>query len=97
PAGSADGLYELLQLAQVAALVDAVAVDAVLADDGVAGIPVGPGLGIEPVEVPRLLVQFLQDPGLRRVVVVASVAEEDHRRLRRDLAPPARPEGLEGV
>jgi hypothetical protein len=46
PCGSADGLYELLQLTEVAALVDAVAVDPVLADDGVAGVPVRAGLGI---------------------------------------------------
>ena len=43
---------ELLELAEVAALEGAVAVGGVLADDGVAGVPVALRFGVEPVDVP---------------------------------------------
>ena len=44
---------ELLELAQVADLVDAVAVGRVLRDDRVAGVPVAARLGIEPEDLAR--------------------------------------------
>src|SRR4051794_10782058 len=80
-----DGADELGELAQVATLEDAVAVLAVLGHDRVAGVPVAARLGVEPVDVPTALAHLVDDPGLRRVVVVARVAQEDDRRLRRDL------------
>ena len=46
---SVEDVDEALELAEVAALPDAVAVGAVLADDRVAGVPVRAGLGVEPV------------------------------------------------
>src|SRR5438874_1217662 len=88
---------EALELAQVAAFVDAVAVDAVLGDDRVPGVPIRTRLGIEPVDVPGPLPQLLHDPRLGGVVVVPGVAEEDHRALRRHLGPPPVPEDLKSV
>ena len=46
-----DGGDEALELAQVATLVDAVAVDGVVGDDRVAGVPVPTRLRVEPVDV----------------------------------------------
>src|SRR5947209_8087752 len=90
-------LDEALELPQVAALVDAVAMDAVLGDDGVAGVPVAPWLGVQPIDVAGPVAQLFHDPRLGRVVVVAGVAQEDHRALGRDLGAPLVPEDLEGV
>src|SRR5262249_38697017 len=55
---------ELLELAEVAALVDAVAVDPELRDDRVARVPVAPGLGIEPVQMTGSLLELLEHPVL---------------------------------
>ncbi len=94
---SGQGLDEALELAQVAALVDAVAVHAVLADDRVAGVPVRLRLGVEPVDVAGPVPDLLDHPGLGGVVVVAGVAEDQHGGLRADLLAPRLPEHLEGV
>src|SRR3954470_16153836 len=68
-------LDEALELPQVSALVDAVAMDAVLGDDRVAGVPVAARLGVQPVDVAGAVAQLFDDPRLGRVVVVAGVAE----------------------
>src|SRR5262245_20682927 len=76
PAGappSHEVVDEALQLAEVAALEDAVAERRVLADDRVAGVPVAPGLRVQPVDVARPVLHLLDHPRLRRVVVVARV------------------------
>src|SRR5438270_6128664 len=93
----AELLHEALELLEVAALVGPVAMGGVLADNGVAGVPVGTGLGVQPVDVPGLLGHLAQHPGLGRVVVVAGVTEQQDGRLGVDLAPPALPERLEGM
>ena len=89
--GSGQLLDEGLELAQVAALVDAVGVGAVLADDRVAGVPVRARLGVEPVDVAGLVAHLLHHPGLRGVVVVAGVAEQQDGRLRPDVLAPLAP------
>ena len=66
-------LDEAFELAEVADFEDAVAVDAVLGDDGVAGVPVGAGLGVEPEHFAGPVLDLLEDPGLGGVVVVAGV------------------------
>src|SRR5690348_15548301 len=72
-------LHERLELAQVAALVDAVGVHAVLADDRVARVPVAARLGVQPVDVAGLVAHLPDDPALRGVVVVPRVAEQEDR------------------
>ena len=73
---------ELLELAQGPALDHLVAVVGVLAHDGVARVPVGAGLGIEPVDVAGPGLHLLDHPGLRGVVVVPGVAQQQDARLR---------------
>src|SRR6476620_7519997 len=64
---------ESLELAEVAALEHAVAVDAVVPDDRVTGVPVRLRLGVEPVDVAGPVLDLLDHPGLRGVVVVPRV------------------------
>src|SRR5438105_3752783 len=72
---------EVFKLPEIAALIDTVAVGAVLAHDRVAGVPVGARLGVEPIHVARPLVHLVDDPRLGGVVVVPGVAQQQHRRL----------------
>src|SRR5579872_7548703 len=95
--GSDEVLDEALELAEVAALVDAVAELRVVLDDGVAAPPVRAGLGVEPVDAPGPVRDLLQHPALGRVVVGTGVSEHEDARLRADLAAPALPEDREGV
>src|SRR5262249_29806243 len=88
---------ELLELAEGAALVRAGAVDPELGDDRIASVPVATGLGVEPVEMAGALLELLEHPVLRRVVVVARVAEQDDRRLGCHLLVVVLVEHLEGV
>src|SRR5206468_9150824 len=97
PSALHDGRHEPLELTQVATLVHAVAVDAEFGDDRVARVPVATRLRIQPVQVAGTLLELLEDPVLRRVVVVAGVAEQDDRRLRRHLFVVMLVEHLEGM
>src|SRR5216683_4724816 len=97
PRSSSQVLYEALELLEVAALEGAVAEGGVLRDDRVARVPVGAGLGVEPVHVAGAGAQLLDHPRLRGVVVVAGVAQQQHGALGPDIAAPALPESLEGV
>src|SRR4051812_43454457 len=76
-ARSSEMLHEPFELLEVAALEGAVAVNGVLADDGVARVPVRPRLGVEPEHVAGPLAHLGHHPRLRRVVVVAGVTKED--------------------
>src|SRR6266567_5649330 len=95
--GSAEAFDEGAQLPQVAALHDLVAVPGVLADDGVAAVPGGPGLGVEPEQVPTAAGDPAERVGARRVVVRAGVAQDQHRGAGTQVTGVIPPEGLDGV
>src|SRR6478752_5267504 len=86
---------ELLELAEVAALERAVAVGAVLPHDRIAGVPVGLRLGVQPVQVTGALLDLLEHPALRGVVVVPLVAEDHDGVLRGELLAVPLPEHLD--
>src|SRR5262245_3629005 len=77
---SQDELDRLAQLAQRADLEHAAAVGGVGGQDRVGGVPLGPGLGVEPVDGPAAVGDLGQDLGPGGAVVVAGVAGDDDRR-----------------
>src|SRR5690606_14131439 len=81
---SGQQVHEALELAEVAALVHAVAARCVPPDVRVAGVPVALRLGVEEVEVSCPLAELLKLPALRGLVVVPRVGEQDGRRLEDD-------------
>src|SRR5438552_3109884 len=73
-----------VELVQVAALLDDVAVREVAIHLAVAESPRHLVLRVEPDELFRALLDLLQHPLVREIVVVARVTEDDHGRVARD-------------
>src|SRR4051794_25287952 len=91
-----DALDELLELAGVTALDHRQHV-AIVHRRGVARAPVLPGLRVEPVGVPGLAHDRVECRQRLSAVVVACVAQDQQRALRRDRVGPALREHVEGV
>src|ERR1051325_3406445 len=81
PDANSDGdqvVDDAIKLAEVPALLDHGAVRRVAIHLAVAEPPRHPVLGVQPDDLLRALLNVLQHPLVRQVVVVASVAEDDH-------------------